>query len=272
MSEGTRPPYPGGDAHLDETLGLDLAAGLLSPEEQRAVAEHARRCSPCEARLLAWTGEAERLKATDAPVRGGDGRFVLPGEARGWVSRVPPASATVHAFPRRRLPVLLPAAGILAAAVVALVVLPRTRNPHPAESYWIPPVSEGTVSRAARPDVDPDLAAGFNAYGDERAGEAVRLLERARAAGDLDLLRRLYLAGALYNSGEAAAAAETLRALDVETLPEPWKDEAGWLYALALTGSGHAGEGTAWFERLAGREGEIGDRARRRLGLSPSRP
>jgi hypothetical protein len=271
MNEGKRVPYPGGTVHLDEALLLDLGAGALAGEELHAAALHARACPPCEARLRAWTGAIERLRAAGVPVRGDDGRYVLPELPPG--PETPASRGRVIPLFRGRRPVLLAATGIVAAAAaVALLVLPRARDVRPAEAYWIPPVSAGTVSRAAQPEADPSLAEGFRAYGEHRAEDAARRLAGARASGDLDLLRRLYLAGALYNSGNAAAAAETLRALDVETLPEPVKDEAEWLFALSLTASGRTGEAGSWFEKLAAREGAIGERARRRLGISPSSP
>jgi hypothetical protein len=94
---------------------------------------------------------------------------------------------------------------------------------------------------------------------------AVDLLRSAKAQDGLEDLRRLYLAGALYSSGKPMDAASTLESLDVDTLPQPWKDEARWLLILSLEAAGSRDAALPILERLARTEGEFGARARARL-------
>lgn len=165
---------------------------------------------------------------------------------------------------------LLPAAGALAAAAaLVLVLLPRGHAPYVAEPYWIGLPTDGVVSRSVDgTEVDPRFLDGLAAYELHHAAQAARLLDGVRVPGDLGGLAGLYLATALYNAGRFEAAADSLRAMNLEAVPRPWRDQGMWLLGLSLAAAGNPEAARPWFERLASGDGALSRPARRRLERS----
>lgn len=168
---------------------------------------------------------------------------------------------------RRRWRWIVPAVGALAAAAaLILVLLPRGHSPYVAEPFWIGLPTDGVVSRSVDgADVDPRFLDGLAAYELHHAARAAELLTGSRVSGDLGNLAGLYLATALYNTGRFRDAADTLQSMDLETIPEPWKDQAIWLLGLALAADNRPQAAEARFEQLALGDGNLAARAQKRL-------
>jgi len=256
---------PGGAEHLHPGLGLDIVSGALKREELVAVASHARGCRSCEDLLRQWLGETEAVAAMALPVRGEDGRFQAARASRDDLSqRVAPVSG--RGFRRRW--VVSAVGAVAAAAALTLVILPRGHAPYVAEPYWIGLPTDGVVSRSVEGrNVDPRFLDGLAAYELHHAARAAELLGGVQVPGDLGDLARLYLASALYNAGRFEAASDSLLAMDLETVPQPWKDQGMWLLGLSLSASGDREAARSWFQQVAAGSGKLADRARKRLDV-----
>ena len=223
-------------AHLSEDRLIDLAAGLVAGDERRELLAHVASCAACEARFRATCADAERAR--------------LPRDA----ARVRPRWAWA-------------AAGLAAALLAVAVLVPLLRAPAatgPA-AYWLPVEAEAIDLRAAPTDRDAALfaaaAAAYRAHDPERV---VALLRGRAIPESQDPLKLLY-ASALVKTGAHEEARATLDELQIETLPQPFRDRAKWLMVAALRAGSHDAEADALVRDLAGRDGEFADAARRLL-------
>lgn len=203
------------DRHLDEATCADLVLGLLPRLEGEAWRRHTSLCSRCEARLRAHAGASVRAQV-EARALAGPGSRPLEAERPG-VARV-----------TRLRPHWLDASIVAAAAAVLLLVLmPRaTKSPREAvRSEWLASPRE-MVRMRAEGALDPNLAQGFEAYGDRDLTGSVRLLRSAHATAAAEQARRLYLGHALLADGQPIEALAWLKSVDLAQLPEPWKAQA----------------------------------------------
>lgn len=240
---------------------LDLVNGLLPSSERSELIDHLRRCAPCGLALREVAASHEKGLAIFAemlsPARSGPSIHVL-------------------APRQRRRARWRTASALLAAAAVLVAVLwgtnarrasqgPSQRSEQMAEVVtWLPEPEPTVFQRdATRQAADPRIVQGLAAYRDRDARTARRLLSSARATGPLEQVRRIYLGSALLHLGQEDDAFETLRAIELAQVPEPWKSEAQWLLALAHEGTGHTAKADSLYRLLAARPGEIGERARR---------
>jgi hypothetical protein len=221
--------------HATDDRLIDLAHGLLDPEESSMCLAHVGKCRTCEDRFRAIAGEHARLVAHAAPAPVG-----------------------------RRRPILVAAASLAALLVLgAALRFGRTSDAGPSP-YWLPIEREQAVLRSHSDATAPaDLARALAAYEKEDARLAARLLNEAEIPEEYEPLRDLYLASALALDGRAAEAAAVLDRLHIDTLPEPWRTQGRWVaYAIARA-RGDDDRAAALLERVARANGEIGDLARR---------
>jgi len=121
--------------------------------------------------------------------------------------------------------------------MVAALPLLRHRALEPETAHWLPDAGEVVRSREGEAE-DPRLEAGLEAYRAHDLVAADRELSAARATGDADQLRRLYLAHVRLARGDARSSLELLRSLDWRLIPEPWRREGITLLARALRRAG----------------------------------
>ena len=274
------PEGAGGSFHLDEHVCLDLLQGLLSPAERERILAHVADCHACEKLLQERAAETERLEATRVLRSLPDGEVVLErrgtairsdagGHQRQWaplwrsLSRM--WGSIVSGFRQRRYRFAL---GFAAVAAVLLVIF----WPHLQQTsemghlVWLPTsVGRLQVRAAAEAAARHDLAAGFDAYEDHDAARAISLLEKAKASGQLEMLREVYLGSAYALSGRHADAVSVLRTVRLQILPDPWGSEACWTLYVALRESGRQAAADSLLQVMAEERGEVGDRARRML-------
>jgi len=259
-------------SHLDEDACLDLVHGLLRREEEEPLLAHARACTACQELVRAATAEREQLRAQAGLMRSklsARDKIRAGRWANRWVEWILGAG---------RIPVPRLALG-LGAAAIAIVVI-STRLPVGDQSgsnevrlQWLPEVSGTLVTRDPRSEeTDPKLIAGLEAYAHHDAAEAVRQLEASRASGPTESLRLAYLGSALAWAGRHDEAAATLRGLEVETLPEPWRSETWWTLVLTLRTTGRMDSADSLLSILAATEGAVGERARSLRGSSVRPP
>lgn len=149
-----------------------------------------------------------------------------------------------------------------------MVVQYRGREvPDRPEPIWlINPASLIVANRdGSTSQLDPDLRAGFEAYARRDLDAAIRALTLARAEGEMESMRRIYLGSALVLRGEFRPAVGVLRALPANELPESLGDETSWTLFVALSRAGDTGSADSLLTLLGQRAGTVGDRARRRL-------
>jgi hypothetical protein len=129
---------------------------------------------------------------------------------------------------------------------------------------WLPLSAGGPALRSSLEiTTDKDLAAGLDAYGARDLDQAITLLERAEASGQLETARKIFLASALAWSGDHAEAVSLLRTVYTPILPDPWGAEARWTLYVALRESGQTASADSLLSILAQERGDVGDRARR---------
>lgn len=245
---------------------LDLVNGLLPTSERSDLLDHLRRCPTCEFALRELAASHEKALAmfTEA----------LFTEALSPARSGP--SIRVLAPRHRRRARWRTVSALLAAAAVLVAVLwgtnarrsspgPSPRGEQMAELVtWLPEPEPTVFQRdATREAADPRIVQGLAAYRDRDARTARRLLSAARANGPLEQVRRIYLGSALLHLGQEHDALETLRAIELAQVPEPWKSETQWLLALAHGETGNTAKADSLYRLLAARPGEIGERARR---------
>lgn len=229
-------------AHPGEDALIDLAHGLVVGHAARPLLVHLATCADCERLFREISGRRERLLAEGAPT---------PGRSN-------------PSMERRRVWPWLAAAAMLAVAVAAPLLVDRK---HPVLiDALLPAEGETTLMRSG------DHVAGLDSFIEAlevyRARDprlAARLFREADVPEGYDGLRRLYLASALLLVGEPDESLAVLETLNVDTLPQPWRDEARWVAYLGLRERGDAEAARPRLEQLADSPGEIGDRARREL-------
>ena len=260
---GARRP---GDEHPGDDRLFDLAHQLLPESEENELLTHLAACASCEERFRVAAGDIERLRAR------ADDALASAG-ARPAAEPAPPARAANGGFFERFFR-LRPAWGFGAIAAVACTILAivilHPRGPSPEATAlltWLPTPGEDVVTRdPGATGASAELTEGLAAYSRHDARAAVRLLGQAHASGAMTDIARIYYGSALALSGDFAGAASHLSEVETRFLPEPWQDETRWTLYVALKESGQAARADSLLHTLAGRGGDVGERARRVLG------
>ena len=275
---------PGADGtnrspHLDEHHCLDLLQGLLAPAEEEAILGHLADCPACEELLQINAAAGERLAATRVLRILPDGELLLerrgsaassaPSSTSTWRSRLARSCsrlATAFDQPGFRL-----AGGLAAAALAILLVVwpPAGEDPMISGLRPLPPYSFQLQSRLpSATGAEGDLARGLEAYDNRDFALAIVLLTRAEAPPDDPVsatVRRIYLGSALAWQRRPAEAVAVLTPVPFARVPERWGNEAHWTLFLALQASNRVAAADSLLQILAGKSGEIGERARRHL-------
>lgn len=267
----------GRDFHLDEHLILDFLQGLLSSTEAGAVLSHMVDCPACERLFKERAKEAECLDATKVLRFTPDGELRV--ERRGAALREPRPEIRRLEFlpngwkgilagfsrPRVRL------AGVLAAAVVVLLVgwvyFSGTRDD--PRLFMLRPFSFQLQPREVTNALPvEDLTTGLEAYSEKDFERAIEYLENAGASELSDVhetVRIIYLGSALAWNGRYEEAAELLEKVPFPLVPGEWGGEAHWTLYVSLRATGKEARADSLLHILAGRSGEVGERARRLL-------
>jgi hypothetical protein len=240
--------------HLPDGRLIDLESGLLDPASRARAMEHLRTCAACEARLREAHGDAERLALRPAP-RLGMGSGTTPSVAR---PARPPARPLLWAAA---------AAALLVAAAVPWVL---RRGLDDGLDYWLPGDANVLLARSAVPLEDDALyREAIAAYDRRDVAQVIALLD-SRAIPPEYAPLNLLLASALEREGRHARARAVLERLDVETLPQPARDQARWILYVSLRRDGRDGEARQVALDLARGEGTLARRARAALAGSQS--
>lgn len=249
-------PKPGtpaeADGHASDDLLIDFAFGLLPEERRGRVAAHIAACARCDDALREIVADRERRRSW----------WRSEGAARTRPSASPRRGWSV---PSRRS--LMVPVGLAAAALLALLVMPPSRAV--LEPTWLPGPGPELESRGPNAGGrDEFVWRGLAAYGRHDLAQAMRVLGSARAEeAGTERLRRTYLASALLLAEQPRQALDALEGVELETLPDPWRNETRWLRACALARLGRAEESRAELEHLAREQGAPAERARRALAL-----
>jgi hypothetical protein len=220
-------------AHATDDRLIDLAHGLLEPAERSACLAHVGKCSACEVRFRAIAGEHARLAAEVAPSISSHGtRYAV--------------------------------AASIAALLLVAAALRFGRTTDAPAPYWLPIEREQAVLRSHGDGEAPaEFARALEAYAQQDARRAARLLREANVPKEYLPLRDLYLASALELGGDAAEAQAVLDRLHIDTLPEPWRTQARWVDYTSARDQDQDDRAAALLETLARASGEIGELARR---------
>jgi hypothetical protein len=259
----------GGEPHLSDDQLVDLLHDFLD-ETGRAVAlAHASACPVCDARLRECARVHERGRASAAAMlastpRDGVGFAPLPGPHSGMPRRL------AHMHWRRSYPALLAAAGLIVVAGIGVNLRPTfkssARHAPPAAGashVWLPSAQRSGQLRAfADARVDSLVLAGIAAYERRELGMAESLLSIHPAQGELEWVRRLYLANTFVALERPSEALPLLEVWESGFLPEPWDGEWRWTYLVALERSGQRDRSDSLLVILRARTDEIGARAR----------
>lgn len=231
--------------HVSDDRLIDLARDLAPPEEREKALEHVGTCAACEERFLAVCREAETLSLTGVP--------------------------SLAASRPRRIRTFAAAAAVLLAVVSTGLFLLRNRDREDPDA-WLPVEAERVMLRSMpESDDNAPFLAAVEAYASHDARRVVELLGERKIPKQYDFLR-LLLASAYVREGRDDRALSVLRALEIETLPQPYRDRARWETYLALHRSGGEAEARTILADLASRPGEMSERARRELSRSPAAP
>lgn len=257
-------------AHLDEDRLLDLILGFLGPAEEPACLSHLRECRACEERARALASDRVRFRIKVHESRDVEETSPTPDRGdQGTESRAEQGAWRSARGSRWRRPRLVWAVPITAVAIVILMLVPHAdrRVPDRPEPVWLrdPRWVIVTNRDGLSPEFDPDLRAGFEAYGRRDLSGAVPLLERGRSEGDIESLRRIYLGSALVLSGEPRRALEVLRNLSAEEIPATLRDETGWTLFVALSRAEETVSADSLLTLLGRQPGSVGERARHLL-------
>jgi hypothetical protein len=191
-----------GELHLSDDACADLVLGLADAAQCAAAETHVRSCPECETRLSAHAGARVRARADLA---GGIGMRAVPApRKRNW---------------------RMPAAGAAAAAAAIMLLAHNPASTRHSEPHWLTTSAELVRVRGDEP-MDDRLRAGFAAYERHDLPAAIAALEAAHATAGAEQARRLYLGHALLAAGHAAEARAWLERVDLDALPQPWRDEA----------------------------------------------
>jgi hypothetical protein len=252
--------------HPREDELLELVNGLLPESARREIVEHARACAACSESLrrFAATHARSHVRALDSLERA-DSSLAGPPHAMAAAAAAPASARSILRLPSRRVPALAAAAALIVAVggYLAFSAARRDAATDVGPIAWLPAPEGGILARDSQAGgADPDVAEGLAAYRNRDLSNARRLLARARAEGALEQVRLLYLGDARLRLGETRAALETLRSIDFDQVPEPWKSESRWALSLAFEAEGRRNEADSLWQLLEVRTDEIGERAR----------
>jgi hypothetical protein len=234
------------NAHVSEDRLIDLSRGLLPADDRTRTLSHLSACAACEETFRGICAAAAKLA----------------------VEGQPPASAS-----RRRRALWISAAAAAVVAVIALVgafVLRRQPGQDAAEA-WLPVDESESVLFRSLPGSNENalFLQAVEAYSAHDARRVVELLGDRKIPREYDFLR-LLLASAYEREGSDERALAILDALDVDSLPEPYRDRARWERYLALRGSAQAEAARSVLSDLASRPGRYQERARQALDRAPA--
>lgn len=265
MSQPANPTdRPGGsDPHLDDDRRLDLLHGLLPDAERERALAHLEACAACEELLRADAAAHERLRARGAP----PALAALPPRATAPSPAGPvrPAAARLRlAAAWRRPPVRWAAVAMAAAAVLALIVLPRGGGDAWPALSRLPAAGGEVLVRGGdgRTAPDGELGRALAAYERGDWDRAAELLSRLEAPPALRTLRDVYLGSALAWQGNHRRAAAVLAPVAGAALPDPWGSEARWTLYVSLRRSGQEARADSLLAVLSREPFELGERAR----------
>lgn len=233
--------------HFSENTCLDLLGGFLADTERNAAVAHLESCAECERLFMEWAAYRERLRSrpvAQAVVVRSSGRF------RRLLSQSMWAAAAL---------------GVAAAIVLVVSWRPFATTPEPLEPHSLPTLRDRVQHRNSRLNWPEDLAEAIGAYDASDDQRVVELLGEQRFDEPWEARRRIYLASASARLGRFAVAAEILRDVDFDTVPDPWRGEAVWTLYVALRRCGNDREAIDVLQRLAAEKGEFGERAREEL-------
>ena len=259
----------GGEPHLSDDQLVDLLHDFLDETVRAAALAHASTCPVCDARLRECARVHERGRASTAAIlasttRDGD----VPAPQPGTHSGMPRRLARMHW--RRSYPALLAAAGLIVVAGIGVRLRPtfesRARHAPPAAGarhVWLPSVQRsGQLRTLGDARVDSLVLAGIAAYERRELGMAESLLSIHPAHGELEWVRRLYLANTFVALERPSEALPLLEVWESGFLPEPWDGEWRWTYVVALERSGQRDRSDSLLGILRARNDDIGARAR----------
>jgi len=279
------------EAHATEDRILDLVLGLLSPQEREPLLDHLAGCAQCEMVLRNLVAQQERLRGSYrvrekteggvaveplAPAQGRDRRGPAThrrSERTGPRSAVPSGESrfkSVLASLFRPWPrtAWVPLAAGCAAGVLILVLMAGphggSRNGGNPMVHPLPPlgIEQNSVVRGPSGPLS-SAAEGLDAYESGDYPLAVRLLREAHAEGEMETVRRVYLASALAMSGEYPQALFVQKSVEnADGLPEPWRSEFRWTSYVTFSRCARKASADSLLRLLAAESGPVGDRAR----------
>jgi hypothetical protein len=236
--------------HLSDGRLIDLEAGLLDPDVRAQVLEHLRACAACEARLQDTHAAAERLTLRPVPrPEAASGRPDLSSQSRRRPRRIRPAVAVA-----------------MAAAILLVVAVPIVLRRPPADrlDVWLPVDENLLLTRSAASSEDSSFREAIAAYESRDSRRVVALLENRPIPPDRAPLQ-LLLGSALETEGRHARARAVIEALDVDTLPQPARDQARWVLFVSLRREGREPEARRLARELARGNSDFAGRARAAL-------
>jgi len=239
--EGT----PGGPAgmHLDADLCLDLMHGLVSGAREAALLEHVAGCPACEALLCDGVRNRERL------------RGMIPGKMHAREVRGARVARWRYLF-----------AGAAAAGIAVVLLLLFTPEHDAGSVARLPAFTQEMHLRgAAEERAAADLARGIRAYEEADYAQAIAILEAAKAEGEWETVRRVYLGSALAWVGRHRDAAAILRSVSLCDQPEPWSSVGIWTLYASFRKCGMHSAADSLVRVVAIEPGADGERARRIL-------
>jgi hypothetical protein len=127
----------------------------------------------------------------------------------------------------------------VAAALVAVFVVRAPSQRTGAAPAWLTTPDEMVRTRSDLP-TDDALRTGLEAYARHDLPVAIAALRSAKGSGGVEQARRLYLGHALLASGQPREAREWLERVDLDALPDPWREEARRSLAAAWRQTGSA--------------------------------
>lgn len=266
MSPASTANSGGQSGHLTEDLLIDLLHNLLSHEERHGALTHMRACASCERMFQRMVSRRERFRsqlAPDAQAAGTTSGEVLEQEldehAGSW-SLI--WDSLVAALRPPKIRIAMGLAGV--AAVLLLLLIPGRQT---ADLRWLPTDSKELRFRATEGGIPNEgLLRGLEAYGNHDLTDAIASLRSAKASGQLETIRRIYLGSALAWNGDFEEAVKTLKTVDAGLLPSPWGSETRWTLYLAFSKAERESSADSLLRALAAEEGDVGDRAREELG------
>lgn len=205
------------ESHAELEVAQRYAANLLTPDEAAAFEEHLLTCERCQAEAL--MSVALRRVARDS-------------------------SATA----RRRLPLFATGTLLLAAAIVAILIVPSGIDRELSDLGRVvnPPAYAGVSVRSSPELGDSLFASAMSAYNERRYGDAASGLRAALAAGTDSVSTTFFMASAdLMSDRPRDAAAAFGRVIAAGLVASPYLEEAHLYRAHALLQLGRASEAQA---------------------------